>query len=154
MTSKTKSTAGQDAITLLMNDHREVEKDFAEFERLSSGNNVKEKKALANHIGAELLKHMSVEEDIFYPALGRNSGSTEDMVNEGIVEHANARHMISEISAMSGDEALFDTKVKVLNELVEHHVEEEETDMFPRLKNSFLDLEALGREMAAHKAHL
>jgi len=154
MTSNAKANANKNAITLLMNDHREAEKSFAEFEKLSSGKSVGKKKALADRIGDELLKHMAIEEDIFYPEVKKNIKGAEDVVNEGIVEHASAKSLIKQILAMTGDEEFFDTKVKVLNELIEHHVGEEEDEMFPKVKKSSLDLEVLGQKMIAHKAQL
>ena len=112
----------QDAITLLKHDHREVEKLFKEFES-AKGDGRKEK--LAHQICLELSVHAEIEETIFYPACeGRVE---EDELKEGYVEHDAAKLLIAEIVANEGgDDEFFDTKVKVLQEEIEHHVEEEE----------------------------
>lgn len=73
-------------------------------------------------------------------------------MNEGIVEHAAAREVINQIMELKGNEELFDSRVKVLNELIDHHVEEEEKEMFPKVEDSDVDIEALGREIADYKA--
>lgn len=154
MTGGTKPTAKTDAISMLKKDHREIENAFSEFEKLSTKDSLQTKKSLADHIGKTLLTHMALEEDIFYPTVKKRVEAAEDSVNEGIVEHASARDVINQILKMKGNEELFDTKVNVLSELVEHHVEEEEKEMFPKVEDSDIDLEALGREMSDYKAKL
>lgn len=153
-TKKAAQNASQkDAISFLKKDHREVEKAFEQFENLADGK-IAAKKKLADEITEELLKHMAIEEEIFYPAVKEGIKDLEDAVNEGIVEHAGAKELIEQIQKMKGDEELFDSKVHVLSEQIEHHVEEEETEMFPKVEKSSLDLEALGQEMAKRKANL
>lgn len=147
------SIESNDAIALLKSDHREVEKAFKKFEELGDGD-YKKKKELADHICNELLVHMTVEEEIFYPAVKADAKEAEDVVNEGVVEHSGAKVLIEEIMAMKGDEELFDTKVMVLFEQIEHHVKEEEGEMFPKAEKSKLDMSALGAEMAQRKAGL
>jgi hypothetical protein len=78
----------------------------------------------------------------------------EDMVDEAIVEHAAAKDLIKQLQEMEPDDELFDAKVKVLGEQVDHHVEEEEKEMFAKVKKSGLDLLALGQEMAMRKQEL
>lgn len=143
----------EDAISLLKQDHRKVEKALAEFEELSSRPS-KKKRELADEICADLLKHMVIEEEIFYPTVQENVKGAKDVVKEGIVEHASAKKLIAEIQGMEGDEELFDSKVKVLGEQIKHHVEEEESEMFPTVEESSLDLVALGEQMAERKAQL
>lgn len=153
--SKSNSTATKfkDAIALLKQDHRDVEDAFAEFEKLASGEH-KRKKKLADHICHELLVHMKVEEEIFYPSVKENVIDSEDVVNEGVVEHAGAKDLIKQIKAMIGDEELFDTKVKVLAEQIKHHVKEEEKEMFPNVQKSKLDIVSLGEQIAQRKTEL
>lgn len=76
------------------------------------------------------------------------------LVDEAIVEHSGAKDLIAQLSGMSADDEFFDAKVKVLSELIDHHVEEEEDDMFPKVKKANVDTETLGAEMAARKAEL
>lgn len=142
-----------DAITMLKDDHRKVEKAFKKYEKMSDGDYEK-KKELADHICDELTVHMKLEEEIFYPAVKEGIKSAEDIVNEGVVEHSGAKVLISEIQGMKGNEELFDSKVKVLAEQIEHHVKEEEGEMFPKVQNSKLDTVELGKEMAHHKKSL
>lgn len=153
MTKKTDSNDSNDAIAMLKGDHRKVEKAFADFDKLKSDDKAGKKK-LANQISKELLVHMALEEEIFYPAVAKEVKGAADVVKEGIVEHAGAKDLITQLQAMKGDESLFDAKVKVLSEQIEHHVKEEEEEMFPKVKKSSLDLAALGQEMAAMKAEL
>lgn len=146
-------TKSKDAISLLKEDHRTVEKALSEFEELSSRPS-KKKRQLADEICADLLKHMTIEEEIFYPAVQEKVKGAKDIVKEGIVEHQAAKQLIEEIQAMDGDEDLFDAKVKVLGEQIQHHVKEEESEMFPTVAESSLDLVALGEELAERKAQL
>jgi hemerythrin superfamily protein len=148
--SKSAKPPVQDAITILTQDHRDVEKMFGEFEKLGEGDTQKKKK-LADQICQELNLHMAVEEELFYPTVKDEVKSSDDLVNEAIVEHAGAKDLMKQISSMKGDEELFDSKVLVLKELIEHHVEEEEDEMFPKVRKSSLDLEAIGDDIAAMK---
>jgi hypothetical protein len=76
------------------------------------------------------------------------------LIDEAIVEHTAAKQLIAEIEAMEVGDQLLDAKIKVLGEQIRHHVEEEEKELFPKLQNAKLDLDALGREMAALKQEL
>jgi hemerythrin superfamily protein len=146
-TSKPKSS---DAIALLKQDHREVEGYFEAFEK-SEGK--KKKAALAAQICRALTIHAQIEEEIFYPA-ARDATGNNDLLDEATVEHAAAKRLIAEIETMSVDDELFDAKVKVLGEQIEHHVEEEEKELFPETQKTDLDLSALGEQLVARKAEL
>ena len=78
----------------------------------------------------------------------------EDIVDEAYVEHAGAKNLISQIKTMTSDQPLFDAKVKVLGEYIAHHVREEETEFFPKLRKTSLDLEAMGDQIVARKKQL
>jgi hemerythrin-like domain-containing protein len=149
----TKSNASQDAIAMLTAEHRQVEQLFQQFEDLSDRAKASKKK-LADQICNALILHTTVEEEIFYPALRDASKEAEDKLDEAIVEHASAKDLIAQIQEMEADDDLYDAKVKVLSEQVQHHVEEEEKEMFPMAKKSGLDLAALGQEMAAREKEL
>jgi hypothetical protein len=138
------------AIDLLEEDHREVEDLFDEYEEVE---NVSEKEQLALKICMALQVHTRIEEEIFYPA-ARDAIEKPELIDEAIVEHTSAKQLISEIEDMEPGEELYDAKVKVLQEQVLHHVEEEEGELFPQVEASELNLEAVGKKMAERKATL
>jgi hemerythrin superfamily protein len=146
------STKSQDAIALLKEDHRTVEKLFKDFQG-AKGEGRKEK--LAKQICLELSVHASIEEEIFYPAC--EGIVEEDLLKESYVEHDAAKLLIAEIEAANGaDDEYFDAKVKVLQEEIEHHVEEEEQagGVFSQARKGKIDLDSLGDQLAARKKEL
>ena len=153
-TKSTRSHAGEtDAIELLMDDHKKVKKLFKEFEKLSKQEDIDGKVEIATQICEELTVHAAVEEEIFYPA-ARAAIGDDDMLNEPLVEHATAKDLIAQIQEMSGDDEMYDAKVTVLSEYINHHVEEEETEMFPKAKKAKMDLEGLGVQIMERKEEL
>lgn len=143
-----------DAIDLLTADHRNVERLFQEYEKLvAAEGSYNERESLAATICAELTIHAQLEEEIFYPA-ARDILDEEELVDEAVVEHASAKDLIAQLADMSPDDDLYDAKVKVLGELIEHHVEEEEDEMFPKVKKAKLDTASLGAQMADRKQEL
>jgi hemerythrin superfamily protein len=142
-----------DAIALLKQQHREVKEMFDRFENMTDRAKVSKKK-LADEICNALIMHTTIEEEIFYPATREASEETEDMVDEAVVEHASAKDLIAQIMEMDPGDDLYDAKVKVLGELVEHHVQEEEEEMFPKTRELKLDLKALGQEMKARQMEI
>jgi precorrin-2 methylase len=142
-----------DAIELLTQQHREVKEMFDRFENMTDRAKVSKKK-LADEICNALIMHTTIEEEIYYPAIREASEETEDMVDEAVVEHASAKDLIAQIMEMDPGDDLYDAKVKVLGELVEHHVEEEEKEMFPKTRQLKLDLKALGQEMKARQLEI
>ena len=147
------STESRDAIAMLREDHRKVEKLFQEFEE-AKGDGRKEK--LAHEISLELSVHAAIEEEIFYPAC--EGKVDEDLLKESYVEHDAAKLLIAEIENGKGEsDEFFDSKVKVLQEQIEHHVEEEEkprTGVFAQARDADLDLKGLGERLAARKEEL
>jgi len=139
-----------DAIKLLKDDHKEVKGYFKQYEDLEADS---EKQALADKICLALTVHAQIEEEIYYPA-AREAIDDDDLLDEAEVEHASAKQLIAEIQAMKAGDRLFDAKVTVLGEYIDHHVEEEENEMFPESRDSDLDLKALGAQLAARKAEL
>lgn len=141
-----------DAIALLKKDHRTVEDLFAEFEK-ASGDGRKEK--LAHKICLELSVHAQIEEEIFYPAC--EGKVDEELLKESYVEHDGAKVLIAEILGGGPGDEFYDSKVKVLSEEIEHHVEEEEKRMeglFAQARKAGLDMDALGEQLAKRKADL
>lgn len=145
-------TNTSDAITLLTEDHKKVKELFEKFEALSDRSKVNKKK-IADQICLELTVHTQVEEEIFYPAV-RGPIKDDDMMDEAVVEHASAKELIAQISEMDPGDELYDAKVKVLSEQIDHHVGEEEGEMFPEVRKAKVDLEALGEQMTARKEEL
>ncbi|MDO9357718.1 MAG: hemerythrin domain-containing protein [Polaromonas sp.] len=143
-----------DAVDLLDADHIAVKKLFAQFKKLSEAKaGADERKALADRICMELTVHADVEEQIFYPA-AREAIHDDDLLNEAEVEHASAKDLIAQISGMDADEELFDAKVIVLGEYIDHHVEEERTEMFPKARKSGMDLKGMVADLKALKEEL
>ncbi len=141
-----------DGLKLLAEDHRRVEALFEEFEATKGKLN---KARLVQTICTELKVHTLLEEEIYYPAIrGEVEGAD---LEEAYVEHDAAKLLINELAAATPDEAFFDAKVKVLKELIEHHVEEEEkqrNNLFQQTRAADVDLKALGARLAARKAEL
>lgn len=152
--AKSRSESAQvDAIALLKADHAEVKKMFKRFERMKEEGGDDEKGELAGRICAALTVHAQIEEEIFYPAV-RGAIDDEDLMDEAEVEHSGAKSLISQIESMQPGDPLYDAKVTVLGEQVDHHIKEEEGEMFTQVRESELDLEELGVEMMTRKGEL
>ena len=141
-----------DAIALLKADHRKVEELFDKFEEASG----KKKQAIANHICNELKIHTIIEEEIFYPAC---KGKIEDgeLLDEAYVEHDGAKVLIAELLQGSPSHEFYDAKVKVLSEMIKHHVKEEEMrseGLFAEARDAGVDLDDLGERLKTRKAQL
>ena len=150
--SARRSEVGQDAIALLKADHRQVEEWFEQFEKAK---NNERKLDLATKICNALEVHTTIEDEIFYPAF-IEATEDKDLHHEAMVEHAGAKKLIAEIEASEPDDDYYDAKVKVLSEMIKHHVKEEEQPggMFAEARKSDMDLDALGQQMAERKAEL
>lgn len=141
-----------DAISLLKQDHSEVTKLFEAFEEDGA-----DKAQIASDICRMLTVHAQIEEEIFYPSAREAFNADEegdDLLDEAEVEHAGAKDLIAQIEENGDSDDLFEAKVKVLGEYIKHHVKEEEGEMFPRVKRTELNLEAVGRELEKRKAEL
>lgn len=148
------STSGEDAISLLTADHKTVKKLFKEFEKIKDEGGAEDEKAeIANQICVELTIHTQIEEEIFYPA-AREAIEETDLLDEAKVEHASAKELIAQIESMQPGDELFAAKVTVLGEYVNHHIEEEEGELFPQIKKAKMDIESLGQEMMELKEEL
>jgi hemerythrin superfamily protein len=150
--SRSQDSRSQNAVALLKEDHRTVEGLFEQFEKARDDDR---KQTLATQICNALKVHTQIEEEIFYPAF---LAATEDLEihHEAEVEHNGAKKLIAEIEAASPDDEYFDAKVKVLSEMIKHHVKEEEQSegMFAEARKAEMDLDALGEQLAARKAEL
>lgn len=146
------SQPGRDAITLLKADHRQVEAWFGQFDKARSD---ERKVDLARKICGALKAHTVIEEEIFYPAFLKATRET-DIHHEAAVEHDGAKKLIAQIEASGPQDEYYDAKVTVLSEMIRHHVNEEEKrdGMFAKARQSDMDLEALGAQLAARKAQV
>lgn len=152
MKSPTKSKA-TDAISLLTEDHKKVLNLFEDFEKLGDEDDSDSKGELVRQICTELTVHAQIEEEIFYPAV-RDAIAEGDLLDEAEVEHATAKDLIAQLESMQPGDELYDAKVTVLGEYINHHVKEEQGEMFPKVKKADLDLVALGEELQQRKDEL
>ena len=143
--------ASPSALELLEQDHREVEEWFDEYNELKEEDN--RRGALAEKICLALKVHAQIEEEIFYPQ-AREATKDNDLIDEAAVEHATVKHLIGEIEGMEVGEELYDAKIRVLGEIVKHHIKEEEEELFPELVPTKMDLDAVGKELAKRKEEL
>lgn len=157
MTTITKNSAtpkhpaiSKDAIALLKADHDAVSDLFADYEKTHSA---AKKEALVAKICTALIVHTQIEEEIFYPAF-KAALKDKLLVPEATIEHGGIKDLITQLEGIKPDGEMYDAKVKVLSEYVEHHVKEEQTDMFPKAKATSLDLVELGARMVARKVVL
>src|SRR3954470_20647242 len=141
-----------DAITLLKNDHKTVEQLFKRFEK--SGDNAKaQKRKIVDRIIEELSVHAAIEEQVFYPVTRAVVPETEDIALESLEEHHIVKWVLTELEKMDPSDERFDAKVTVLIENVRHHVEEEESDYFPKVRRALnrRALDEMGESMARAK---
>lgn len=149
---KGRASSPRDAIALLKADHRQVEGWFSQFKKSRADSR---KGSLAGKICDALKIHMWIEEEVFYPAF-LVATRERDLHHEAEVEHASAKKLISEIETMAPADDYYEAKVKVLSEMIKHHVKEEEQPggMFAEARKSELNLDDLGKRMRARKEQL
>jgi hemerythrin superfamily protein len=154
MTTTTKR-ATPDACSLLDADHKNVKKMFTAYEDLAHAASASQKKrGLANQICLELTVHAQIEEEIFYPAL-REAIKDTDLLDEAEVEHASAKDLIAQIQDATDVNDMFDAKVTVLGEYIDHHVKEERNEIFVKARAvRKLDLVGMRDTLAARKEEL
>jgi hemerythrin superfamily protein len=152
----TKAGTAPDAIQLLTADHKEVKTLFKAYDDLvKKDGDAGEKQAIALQICVMLTAHATAEEEIFYPAARDVLGADEDLVDEADVEHASAKELIAQIEAGTPDDDLYDAKVKVLGEYIDHHVKEEKNEMFTKARATRkLNLVAMREELETRKEEL
>jgi hemerythrin superfamily protein len=146
----------QDAIALLKSDHATVKKMFEKEGKLTKKDSQK-KASLFNQIKAALEVHAAVEEEIFYPAVKQaRSEHVKDEVREAYEEHKQIKSLLAQVSSITPEDETYDMKIKVLKEDVEHHVKEEEGEMFPDAKRFLGEsrLVELGAQLEARKQAL
>jgi len=143
--------SNMDVINLLKADHQKVKELFDEFEELHDKKNSSVKKMeIVKQLCQELTLHALAEESIVYP-LTREAIKDDDLMDEADVEHAGAKELIAQLQTMSPEESHYDAKVTVLREYIEHHVKEEESEMFPQLRKSEINRERMAEELMNFK---
>ena len=149
----TDSRQEQDAIAMLIADHKKVKALFAKFHALKDGGSDGDKSAIVERVCNALKIHTAIEEEIFYPAV-RKAIDDADLMEEALVEHAGAKALIAQLEEAEPSDELYDAKVTVLAEQIKRHVKEEEGDMFPKAKKAKVDTAALGVKMLKRKEAL
>lgn len=148
--SPEKAPKAQEATALLRADHKAVNLLFEQYESSKSST---KKKALVEQICTELTVHAQIEEEIFYPQV-KEALKDKELIPEATVEHATLKDLIAQLEEGEPGDEMYDAKVKVLAEYVKHHVKEEQTEMFPKAKESKLDMYALGEQLQQRKDEL
>jgi hemerythrin superfamily protein len=146
--ARTHRRDGLDALQVLIGDHELVNDLFDEFESLGRrAHHAREQVVL--RIVEELSVHAGIEETVFYPAVREQLAGDESMVMEALEEHHLVKVSLSELQSMSSDNERYDAKMTVLREVVDHHVDEEENELFPKVRRAFSDDELLelGRQL-------
>lgn len=141
---------GPNAVDLLMRQHEEFRARIEEFRSLSARPS-KRKAELVRELSVDLVKHSMIEEQIFYPAVKNEITGLADQIDEDLEEHHVVDLLLAELNSMSPDAKRYDAKVRVLIENTEHHLEEEEDDLFPQVREQMTDerLRELGGAMVA-----
>jgi hemerythrin-like domain-containing protein len=141
-----------DAIAMLKADHQRVKDLFAQYE---AADNVATKRTLADQVFRELDTHAQLEETVFYPTVNEETDEGPGLVKESLSEHETVKTLIQELRSMALDTDEFDAKFQELIRNVEHHVEEEESEMFPLAEQELADdLDEMKDEMQELKADL
>jgi hemerythrin-like domain-containing protein len=137
------------AIALLTEDHDYVKKAFRAFEKMDE----EEQPALVKQVLQALKVHTRIEEEIFYPAV-RKAIKDQDLMNEAEVEHDSAKVLIRQLERMKPSDPKFAATFMVLGEYVNHHVKEEESEMFPKARRARVNLKGLGAKLMGQKIKL
>ena len=137
-------------VALLMADHKAVKALFKEYEKLAKSDAPDEQKeALVENVCVELTLHAKVEEEIFYPAV-RAAIADDDLLDEAEVEHATVKDLIAQLQKCFRTKIFTMPRSRCFPEYVEHHVKEEEDEMFPKVRTVDLDLHGPGAADARH----
>jgi hemerythrin superfamily protein len=153
MATTKKAGITRDAIAMLEADHKKVQKAFKDFETLKESGKKRDKATIVQQTCNDLTVHTKIEEEIFYPAV-RKAIKDGAVMDEATVEHAGAKSLIAQLKSMQPGDDLYDAKFTVLGANVNHHIKEEQNEMFPKVRKTKLDLTVLGQQIAQRKAQL
>lgn len=155
--TRTQRAEARNAIDLLMDDHKRVNKLFDDFEDVDR-EDMEAVQELVETACIELQIHSILEEEIFYPAvrsqLDDDDQENDDLLNEAQVEHESADELIAKLQELEPDDSMYAACFTVLSEYVKHHVKEEETRLFPKAREMNLDLKQLGEDMRLRREEL
>jgi hemerythrin-like domain-containing protein len=144
----------QDAIAVLIEDHKRVQSLFKQFEKVKqSGNSGADKARIVVQACMELTIHAQIEEEIFYPAV-REAIGAGDLMDEAHVEHASAAQLIAQLQEMKPGDALYDATFTVLGDHISRHMREEQEAMFAQARNANVDLAGLGMRLQQRQQEL
>jgi len=145
----------KDAIALLQEDHKRVQKMFKQFEKMDHQEDTEEMRTLVDTVCQELEMHTTLEEELFYPAMREAIGEEQmELMEEAEIEHDTAKQLIEALRSLEPGDAKYAATFTVLGEYVKHHIEEEESEMFKQAKKAKLDVEALGEEMKNRRSSM
>ena len=152
-TARSASSARTELLKMLKEDHKKVKKAFQDFERLDKQQQGDECQALVMQTCADLSVHATLEEEIFYPAI-REAMRDDSLIDEAEVEHASAKTLIADLQQLPPEDRAYAATFKVLGEYVQHHIKEEEGEIFPQLSRAKLDWDDLQQQMTARRQSL
>jgi len=147
------TAARTDVLNMLKEDHKKVKKAFQAFERLEKGRQSEERQALVEQTCAELTLHAMLEEEVFYPAI-REAMREQALIDEAEVEHGSAKTLIADLQQLAPEDRAWPATFKVLGEYIQHHIKEEESEIFPQLTRAKLDWDNLLQLMQARRESL
>jgi hypothetical protein len=134
------------AIDILTTDHRKIRELFNDYLELGA-DDIRLKEKFAQFLSRDLLKHMIIQENVFFPLISSKIKRGQDFVDEAIVAHVGFKELIAKLQHMSSDDELYDATVKVLSQRFEIYVDDVENCIFPLLQRSEIDLDELGARM-------
>jgi hemerythrin-like domain-containing protein len=152
-TARSASSARTELLKMLKEDHKKVKKAFQDFERLDKQKQGDECQALVLQTCADLSLHTMLEEEIFYPAI-RDAMRDQSLIDEAEVEHATAKTLIADLQQLPPEDRTYAATFKVLAEYVQHHIKEEESEIFPQLTRAKLDWDDLQQQMTVRRQSL
>jgi hypothetical protein len=152
-TSASSTSSKNQIIEMLKADHKKVKKAFKDFEKLDPQEDADTCQSIVEQTCADLEVHAELEEQVFYPA-ARGALKEADLVDEAEVEHMTAKVLIEQLKGMDTEDEKFAATFKVLGEYINHHVKEEENEMFKQLTRPGVDWDDVLEQMQTHRAQL
>lgn len=147
------ASARNEIIEMLKTDHKRAKKNFRDFEKLDPDEDAEQCRAIVEETCAMLTVHARLEEECFYPQV-RQGLEEPDLVDEAEVEHQTAKDLIAQLQGMSPGDEKYAARFTVLGEYIQHHVKEEEGEMFPQVSRAKLDWDSMLRQMTERRAEL